>query len=112
MDPEFPACSRLLFLTFAAFLSGGATPGRADLIVVRPGGAGPSALVRLEDFTGAYLGQSVAETEGYYGLCVGPDQNLYVTSSVLGGGEVHRFDRAGRSLGSFARDRLTSAGGL
>ena len=52
-----------------------------------------------------------ADTEGFYGVTVGPDNHVYVTGNTLGYGEVFRFTASGGSTGRFANRNLTVPGG-
>jgi DNA-binding beta-propeller fold protein YncE len=86
---------------------------RADLLVIRPGNSGAhTAVLRFNEANGAYLSEFSVESEGFYGIAIGPDHHAYVTGNTLGYGEVLRFNPAGAFMGKFASRNLTVPGGL
>ena len=73
---------------------------------------GNRIILRFDDRTGALINQFGYLTEGFMGMTVGPDERIYVTSNIMGWGDVYRFSRAGAFLGKFAFDRLALPGNL
>jgi outer membrane protein assembly factor BamB len=101
----------LLFLVTSLF---GVTQLRADLFVLQPGnGSGAIAVFRFDEKSGAFLNQFSAETEGFAGITKGPDNRIYVTSNILGLGDVYRFTADGQFMGKFVHGgNLTIPGPL
>src|SRR3954468_18357915 len=87
---------------------------RADLFVLQPGdGSGGTAVFRFEEKGGAFLNRFSAQTEGFPGITTGPDNMVYVTSNILGLGNVYRFTADGQFLGQFVNGgNLTIPGPL
>lgn len=85
---------------------------RADLLVLRPGGAASTAILRLRESTAQVASTLKADTEGFHGLALGRDGNVYATANTLGYGEVIRFTRTGRLLGRFTDANLRTPGNL
>ena len=86
---------------------------RADLLVVRPGNSGAhTAVLSFHESDGRYRTEFSADSEGFYGLTVGPDHDVYVTGNTLGYGEVFRFTIAGALTGKLANQNLTVPAGL
>src|SRR5438876_1893499 len=65
---------------------------RADLLVIpADNGASSATVFRFDDRTGALIDEFGHESEGYEGIVQGPDEKIYVTSNILGYGDVYRF---------------------
>ncbi len=58
-----------------------------DLLVASPG---RNSVERFDGFTGAHLGSFASGIPNANGVTVGPDQNVYISSSQLN--EVHRYN--------------------
>ena len=52
---------------------------------------GNRIILRFDDHTGALINQFGYVTEGFEGMTVGPDERIYVTSNMMGWGDVYRF---------------------
>ncbi|PYJ94924.1 MAG: hypothetical protein DME23_24645 [Verrucomicrobia bacterium] len=70
---------------------------------------GNRIILRFDDRTGALINQFGYDTESFAGMTVGPDERIYVTSNIIGWGDVYRFTRNGKFLGGF--DTHTPTGG-
>lgn len=100
---------RYLGLTLSLF----SLSAHAGLLVIRPGNSGAhTAVLSFNESDGRYVTEFSADTEGFYGITVGPDSHLYVTGNTLGYGDVFRFTPAGGSLGELANQNLTVPAGL
>src|SRR5881394_1851797 len=85
----------------------------ADLLVIRADNGQTSPVVlRLNDRTGALIDEFGHESEAYEGLALSGDGHVYVTSNILGYGDVYRFDRNGQFLGALTNGTLRTPGKL
>lgn len=86
---------------------------RADLLVIRPANSGAhTAVLSFNESDGRYQTEFSADTEGFYGITVGPDGFVYATGNTLGYGEVFRFTAPGAFASNFASRNLTVPAGL
>lgn len=99
-------CAALVLLLNTSVL-----PSQADLLVL---GIGPDrrTILRFETATGEHRNSITANTEAFTSLCPGPDGEVFVTSSVLGYGEVLRFQPDGTLSGKFGKDQLRRPTGI
>lgn len=97
----------LLACCFVAF-------ARADLMVIQSGAGGGSRSaydIQLYDNNGVYRYAFSGNTEGWTGLCAGPNGKFYAMANILGVGAINAFDARGTVLriqpGSVAPGDLT-----
>lgn len=96
----------------ALLASAGLQTLQADLLVIRPGGTGRTALLQFRDRNARLVETLNADTEGFYGATLGPDGAIYATGNTLGYGTVYRFNSSGEPLGRFAGANLKTPGNL
>ena len=90
-----------------------AVPMRGDLLVIpADNGNSSPAVLRFDERTGAFINQFGHETEGYEGIALSRDGKIYVTSNILGYGDVHHFNRDGQYQGGFTNGNLRTPGRL
>jgi outer membrane protein assembly factor BamB len=53
-----------------------------------------------------------ADTEGFYGVTLGPEGVIYATGNTLGYGTIYRFERNGQLLGPLQAEHLRTPGNL
>src|SRR5438034_8377270 len=86
---------------------------RADLLAIPADNGSSSAVVlRFDDRTGVFIEEFGHESEAYEGITMGPDEKMYVTSNILGYGDVYRFNRNGTYVGQFTTGDLRIPGRL
>jgi hypothetical protein len=84
----------LLACCFVAF-------ARADLMVVQSGAGGgsPSAYdIQLYNNHGVFRYGFTGNTEGWTGICAGPNGKFYALANIIGYGEINVFDAQGTVL--------------
>ena len=96
----------------ALLASAAVQTARADLLVLRPGGTGRTALLQFRDRNAQLVETLHADTEGFYGATLGPGGSIYATGNTLGYGTVYRFNSSGELLGRFAGVNLKTPGNL
>src|SRR5438132_4220042 len=90
-----------------------AVPMRGDLLAIpADNGNSSPAVLRFDERTGAFINQFGHETEGYEGIALSRDGKIYVTSNILGYGDVHHFNRDGQYQGGFTNGNLRTPGRL
>jgi len=78
---------------------------RGDLVVLQPGGggapnAGSAQVWRFDTASGTALSTFSQENEGFTGMSVTADNDVYVTTNILGGYTLYRFNRLGSYRGA------------
>jgi DNA-binding beta-propeller fold protein YncE len=105
-------CLRFRYIGFLILFTL-AFPVRGDLLVTRPGNSGAhTAVLCFNEANGTYMNEFSADSEGFYGVTIGPDDHVYVTGNTLGYGDVFRFTASGALTGKFANRNLTVPGSL
>ena len=89
----------------------------ADMLVLNTGGGGTRAsgdavVWRFDAATGATLGRFGHDTEGYTAMTLASADEVCVTSNILGGYEIYRFNGAGQFIDKVGFGRQSGFGSM